>query len=448
MSPIKSFVDYHPDSQFPLENLPWCIFSSPSNPSPRVGVAIGEKILDLATLSSVAKEIFEHETCPIVPERAKALFYQPCLNLYMSESRDVHRSFRSFLQSLLSLDGPLRGYLQDRRESLHAQVLLDQTEATLHLPVRVGDYTDFYLSKEHAFNCGALFRSKENAIQPNWWHIPVGYHGRASSIVPSGTPIHRPAGQYKLSPTDAAPVLGSCMRLDYELEMAFFVGGGEQGTKADGHGEVNELGQPINIREAESYIFGAALLNDWSARDIQAWEYVPLGPFNGKNFGSTISPWIVELSALEPFRVAARVQEPGPLEYLREEKRSTWDINLKVEVKGSRDEEWTTTTESNLKYMYWTMTQALTHHSIGGCNLRVGDMLGTGTISGPEEKNWASLLEKNLGGKREWAMRSGERRTWLQDGDSVRITGLCQGEGFRVGFGEALGKVESCKVKF
>jgi fumarylacetoacetase len=284
----------------------------------------------------------------------------------MALGKPVWQATRRFLQRILSADEPL---LRDNT-TLRQQVFVAQHEATMHLPAEIGDYTDFYASKEHATNVGIMFRGKENALMPNWTHLPVGYHGRASSVVVSGTDLHRPCGQ-RCPVKGEPPVFGASTRLDFELEMAFFVGTG------------NPLGQPIPIQQAEDHIFGVVLMNDWSARDIQAWEYVPLGPFLGKNFGTTISPWIVTLDALEPFRCAQPTQDPLPLDYLRDNTPGGYDIHLEVQIKPAGQHKAKTVCRSNLKYMYWTFKQQLAHHTINGCNMRPGDLCGTGTISGP-----------------------------------------------------------------
>ncbi|XP_070353293.1 fumarylacetoacetase isoform X4 [Equus asinus] len=290
------------------------------------------------------------------------------------------------------------------------------------------DYTDFYSSWQHATNVGIMFRGKENALVPNWLHLPVGYHGRASSVVVSGTPIRRPVGQMR--PDDSKPpVYGACKLLDIELEMAFFVGPG------------NKFGEPIPISKAHEHIFGMVLMNDWSARDIQKWEYVPLGPFLGKSFGTTISPWVVPMDALMPFAVPNLEQDPRPLPYLRHDQPYTFDINLSVALKGEGMSQPATICRSNFKHMYWTMLQQLAHHSVNGCNLRPGDLLASGTISGPEPESFGSMLELSWKGTKVIELGNGHTRTFLLDGDEVIITGHCQGDGYRIGFGQCAGKV-------
>jgi fumarylacetoacetase len=296
------------------------------------------------------------------------------------------------------------------------------------LPVDIGDYTDFYSSREHATNVGAMLRGPENALMPNWLHLPVAYHGRASSVVVSGTDLYRPKGQGK--PADApAPLFGPSRSLDFELEMGFFIGPG------------NELGRPIPVAQAPEHIFGMVLVNDWSARDIQAWEYQPLGPFLAKNFGTSISPWVVTMEALEPFRTAGPRQEPEPLPYLRSPGGWAYDIHLEVYVQGQRMEQPQRVSTSNLRFMYWNVCQQLAHHAVNGCNLRTGDLLASGTISGPTPDSFGSLLELTWRGTRPLTFPNGEQRTFLQDGDRVTMTGWCQGAGYRVGFGEVTGKI-------
>jgi fumarylacetoacetase len=329
------------------------------------------------------------------------------------------------LTKLLSKDEPT---LRDNA-SLREKALVLQREVQLLLPVRIGDYTDFYASKEHATNVGTMWRGKDNALMPNWLHIPIGYHGRASSVVVSGTPVRRPRGQTR--PDEAQPPqFGPCKVLDFELEVACFVGPG------------NALGDPIPISRAEDHIFGVVLMNDWSARDIQKWEYQPLGPFCGKNWATTISPWVVTLEALEPFRVQGPHQEPKPLEYLQDSTPSAYDIHLTAAIQSEKMTSPQVISNTNFKYMYWSMKQQLVHHACGGCNMTTGDLLGSGTISGPTEDSYGSLMEITWGGKNPFVLKeTGEERKYLQDGDTVVLSGFCQGDGFKIGFGECSGKV-------
>ncbi|KAI7693525.1 hypothetical protein SSS_05784 [Sarcoptes scabiei] len=299
----------------------------------------------------------------------------------------------------------------------------------MHLPAQIGDYTDFYSSLEHATNVGSMFRDPKNALTPNWRYMPIGYHGRASSIVISGTPIRRPNGQTRPE-EDKPPVFGPCRLMDFELEMAFLIGGPD-----------NPLGQPIPIDKAQDRIFGMVLMNDWSARDIQKWEYIPLGPFLAKNVGTTISPWVVTMEALEPFKVPNTPQNPEPLPYLCHKDDYNFDINLDVYLKPDGMESNLICT-SNYKYLYWTMKQQLTHHSITGCNIRSGDLLATGTISGPKPNSYGSMLELSWKGTKPLHLNDGViTRTFLQDNDTVLFEGYCQGNGYRVGFGHCDGKL-------
>jgi len=301
------------------------------------------------------------------------------------------------------------------------------------LPATIGDYTDFYSSREHATNVGTMFRGAENALMPNWLHLPVGYHGRSSSVVISGTDLVRPKGQIK--PDDAPLYFGPSQLLDFELEMAVFVGPG------------NKLGQPIPISEAENHIFGFVLMNDWSARDIQKWEYVPLGPFGGKNFGTTISPWVVTLEALEPFRVASPIQDPKPLDYLVDSSgtgNDTYDIKLEVTLKPATTDSEFVLARSNFKYLYWSAKQQLTHHSVTGCNMRPGDLVASGTISGPTPDSYGSMLELCWKGTKPITLPNGEIRKFLRDGDTVNLRGKCEKESIRIGFGPCSGKILPC----
>ena len=311
------------------------------------------------------------------------------------------------------------------------EVLVAQREATMHMPVQVGDYTDFYSSRDHATNVGTMFRDPENALLPNWLHIPVGYHGRASSIVESGVAIHRPKGQMK--PAEGPPVYGPCRLLDFELEMAFITYDGKP------------MGDSISTDEASDYIFGMVIFNDWSARDIQKWEYVPLGPFLAKNFASSISPWVVTLDALEPFRVAGEQQEPEVLPYLKFQGNNNIDLPLEVIIRTAEGVE-QVVSRSNYKYMYWNMNQQLAHHSVNGCNIRCGDMMASGTISGPEPSSYGSMLEISWRGTKPVQMPDGTERKFIQDGDTVIMKAHAQGDGYRVGFGSVETEVLAAKA--
>jgi len=413
---LKSFVEVAADSHFPIQNLPFGVFSTDADPAPRVGVAIGDQIVDLAVL--------EEAGLLTAGPTGSRVFIQPSLNTFIALGEDVWRETRASISELLRHGNPR---LRDDQD-LRARALVPMKGARLHLPVEIGGYTDFYSSKEHATNVGMMFRDPKNALLPNWLHLPVGYNGRASSVVVSGTPVRRPNGQTK-APTAEQPSFGPSRKLDIELETAFIVGEG------------NALGEPIAVGEAERHIFGMVLMNDWSARDIQQWEYVPLGPFNSKIFATSISPWVVTLDALEPFRVEGPTQDPEPLPYLRHGAKASVDLHLEVGLQPEGTAETTTICRTNYRHMYWSMAQQLAHHTVSGCNTRVGDLMGSGTISGPEPDSFGSLLELTWNGQKPLALTSGGERSFLEDGDDVIITGWCQGDGYRVGFGSVTGRV-------
>jgi fumarylacetoacetase len=413
---LKSFVEVAVDSHFPIQNLPFGVFSTDAEPTPRVGVAIGDQIVDLAVL--------EESSLLTAGSTGSRVFNQPSLNTFIALGQAVWRETRASVSELLRHDSPR---LRDDQD-LRARALVPMAEATLHLPVEIGGYTDFYSSKEHATNVGMMFRDPKNALLPNWLHLPVGYNGRASSVVVSGTPVRRPNGQTK-APTAEQPSFGPSRKLDIELETAFIVGKG------------NALGEPILVAEADRHIFGMVLMNDWSARDIQQWEYVPLGPFNSKGFATSVSPWVVTLDALEPFRVEGPAQDPEPLPYLRHGGKASVDLHLEVGLQPEGTAEATTICRTNFKHMYWSMAQQLAHHTVSGCNTRVGDLMGSGTISGPEPDSFGSLLELTWNGQRPMALTGGGERSFLEDGDDVAITGWCQGDGYRVGFGSVTGRI-------
>ncbi|WP_322042688.1 fumarylacetoacetase [Paraburkholderia sp. J67] len=415
----KSWIDSANDAacDFPIQNLPFGVFSTAQQTEARVGVAIGDQVVDLAAL---------HDAGLLqVPAGAQAnVFARPALNDFIALGRDTWRSVRVQLSSLLAKD---TATLRDDAV-LRQRAFVKLADATLHLPVEIPGYTDFYSSKEHATNVGSMFRDPKNALLPNWSEMPIGYNGRASSVVVSGTPVRRPNGQLKL-PDQERPVFGACRKLDIELETGFIVGRG------------NALGEPIACEDAEAHIFGMVLLNDWSARDIQQWEYVPLGPFNAKTFASTISPWVVTLDALEPFRVAQPVQEPQPLEYLRHAGEHGFDIALEVLLRPEGVAEPTTIARTNFRHMYWTMAQQLAHHTVAGCNTRVGDLMGSGTISGPTADSFGSLLELTWNAKNPLELKTGGTRGFIEDGDELTLAGWCQGDGYRVGFGTCVGVI-------
>ena len=416
MSYTQSFIVVAENSDFPLQNLPYGVFQ-PQGEHARVGVAIGTEVLDLAAL----------EAAGLLPTGAQNVFGQTSLNAFIALGRPVWQQVRARLQQLLSADC---AELRDNA-ALRAQAFYPQASVSMLLPIEVPGYTDFYSSKEHAYNVGCMFRDPKNALMQNWSELPVGYNGRASSVVVSGTDLVRPSGQIKL-PNEERPVFSACRKLDFELETGFIVG------------KATALGEPIAIEEAENHIFGMVLLNDWSARDIQQWEYVPLGPFNSKTFGTSISPWVVTLEALEPFRCASPVQEPQPLPYLRENTANNYDIHLQVAIAADGSE--TVISNTNFKYMYWSMMQQLTHHTIAGCNVRVGDLMGSGTISGQEKDSRGSLLELTWNTTEPLTLANGEQRGFLEDGDTLIMRGHCQKDGLRIGFGEVRGTVLPAKT--
>lgn len=394
-------------SDFSIHNLPFGIFSTKGS-APRVGVAIGEHVLDL-------KAVVDLGFLNISPE----VVAQPSLNAFIALGKQTTKTVRQVLQQWLQQEDSLL--------YAHPNLFYLQKEVKMHLPVEVGDYTDFYSSIEHATNVGSMFRDPNNALLPNWKHLPVGYHGRASSIILSGTDIYRPKGQ--LLPEGAAqPVFQPTAKLDFELEMAFIVG------------KENPLGTTISTAQAEEYIFGMVLFNDWSARDLQKWEYVPLGPFLAKSFASSISPWVVPLEALEPFRVNGPKQVPAVLPYLQFEGKKNYAIELTVDLQ-TPDGITHPLVQSNYRYMYWNMVQQMAHHSSNGCNIRVGDMMASGTISGKTKNSFGSLLELSWGGKRPLKLKNGMERCFLEDGDRISMHAFAEKKGKRIGFGEVTTKI-------
>ncbi|KAJ3331451.1 hypothetical protein HDU76_003147 [Blyttiomyces sp. JEL0837] len=419
---MASFIPIPDNSDFPLENIPFGIISTQNDTSRRPATIVGDHVVDLRAIAKAG--LFNG---PLLKTQAIEVFSQPTLNKFMSLGRSTWREARTTLQHLLSSStaSPLRD-----DPALRSSAILPVSSVTCHLQADIGDYTDFYASKEHATNVGAMFRGRENALQPNWVRLPVGYHGRASSVIVSGTPVRRPCGLTQ-NPVSKEVSFGPSKKLDYELEVAFFVGVG------------NELGDRIEISQADDHIFGMVLMNDWSARDIQAFEYVPLGPFLGKNFGTVISPWIVTLDALEAFRVPQPVQDPTPAEYLLDgsSKADAYDINLECTVRPAGSSTKYTTCRTNFKYMYWTFKQQLAHHTINGCNMRPGDLCGSGTISGSEPTAAGCLLEATTNGKEPISLNEDGslKRAFLDDGDSVEIKGFASkvvdGKNLRIGFG-------------
>lgn len=425
-SNMASWLQIPRNSPFSLANIPFGIISTVKNTARVPAIAIGDYALNLSIFASSGG----FSQLPSIQTHLD-VFNQPTLNAFAALGRPVHRQVREYLQAIFRADTPYPRLLRDNA-SLQNEALLPLSEVTNHLPMQIGDYTDFYVGLNHAFNVGVLFRGPENALQPNYKHLPVAYHGRASSVVVSKTPVRRPNGQILANPTATPkiPVFSPCRRLDIELELAAFVCKG------------NELGKPVPIDEAEDHIFGLVLMNDWSARDIQAWEYVPLGPFNAKNFATTITPWVVLLDALEPFRAANL--EPGNREsllpYLREKRAvNGYDIALEVEITNSGGKP-TVVSTTNSRNLLFSFSQMLAHHTITGCNLNTGDLLGSGTISGTEERSQGSLLEQTKG-KEPISLADGSKRLFLEDGDTVVLRGVAGAEGGYVGFGDCVGTI-------
>jgi fumarylacetoacetase len=411
---LRSFVPLDAASDFPIQNLPYGVFSTSALPTPRVGVAIGDYILDLCELE---------QNCRLdVGELG--ILSASTLNPFMALGPKVWTRTRTRISELLRHDNP---ELRDS-PALRERALVPTAQAKLHLPIAVAGYTDFYSSREHATNVGVMFRGKDNALQPNWLHMPIAYNGRASTVVVSGTRVRRPRGQLK-PPNAEFPNFGPCKRLDFELEMGTVIGQG------------SPMGEMLTEAQAEEMIFGFVLLNDWSARDIQQWEYVPLGPFQGKAFATSISPWVVSRDALEPFRRYGPKQEPAPLPYLQQVKPNNYDLELEVGLRASPMSKSVRICRTNFKYMYWSSVQQLVHHASSGCAMNVGDLLGSGTISGPEKSERGSLLEISWNGTEPIELENDITRTFLEDGDSLHMRGWCQGDGYRIGFGEVEGTV-------
>lgn len=410
----KTWLETSADTDFPIQNIPFGVFLTRDD-IVTIGTRIGDYAIDLGALHQLGyfKGI----------DLTDDIFLQDTLNDFISDGRKTWRLVRDRIADIFDKDNPTLRDNKDHRD--HVLFTLDEVE--MQLPVQVGDYTDFYSSKEHATNVGTMFRGKENALMPNWLHIPVGYHGRSSSIIPSGINVRRPWGQ--TMPNDATkPVFGPSKLVDFELEMAFITT------------DANVLGEPIPVNEAEEYIFGLVLFNDWSARDIQKWEYVPLGPFLAKNFASSISPWIVTLDALQPFKVQGPEPEIEQLPYLQSTGKKSYDINLEVYIAPENGTE-TKVSTSNFKYMYWNMSQQLAHHTINGCNVNSGDMMGSGTISGKTPDSYGSMLELTWRGEKPIKLSDGTERKFINDNDTVILKGYCRNEQVRIGFGECRSKL-------
>ncbi len=406
---LTSWISVPENSDFPIQNIPFGIFKT-ANKSPRVGTRIGDMVIDLF-------ELYRLNCFSNLPFESTD-FDSSTLNSMMKKGKGAIRELRNELSTLLQSD---HSFLRDN-DALHSSFLHDEAHVEMLLPVAIGDYTDFYSSKEHATNVGVMFRDPANALLPNWLWIPVAYHGRASSVVVSGTNFHRPKGQIKPNELED-PIFSPSRQIDFELEMGFITFDGKP------------LGDSISVNEADDYIFGLCLFNDWSARDIQKWEYVPLGPFLAKNFVSTMSAWIVTLDALQPFRVDSPVQTPKVLDYLKGSEKDSYDIHLNVSIVTDSNVE-TQICQSNYKYMYWSMAQQLAHHTVNGCNIRGGDLIGSGTISGPTEGSYGSMLELAWKGTKPLLLNDGTERRFIFDGDTVVMRGHCQNEGLRIGFGE------------
>ncbi len=410
----KTWLETSPDTDFPIQNIPFGVFLTRDD-IVTIGTRIGDYAIDLGGLHQLG--YFEGI------ELTEDIFLQDTLNDFISDGRKTWRSVRNRIADIFDINNTSLRENEEHRK----HVLFTMDEVEMQLPVLIGDYTDFYSSKEHATNVGTMFRGKENALMPNWLHIPVGYHGRSSSIIPSGIPAHRPWGQ--TLPKDASePVFGPSSMVDFELEMAFITT------------DANDLGEPIPVNEAEDYIFGLVLFNDWSARDIQAWEYVPLGPFLSKNFASSISPWIVTMDALQPFKLESPKPEKELLPYLQSKGRKSYDIQLEVYIKPEDGAENKIST-SNFKYMYWNMAQQLAHHTINGCKVNSGDMMGSGTISGPTLDSYGSMLELTWRGEKPITLKDGSQRKFINDNDTVILKGFCKNENVRIGFGECRAKL-------
>jgi fumarylacetoacetase len=415
----KSWLKVESNSDFPIQNIPFGVFIT-GDDIITIGTRIGDFAIDLGALHQLGY----FKNIPLTDD----MFLQDTLNDFIADGRITWRLIRNRIAEVFDVSN---GLLRDNANHKD-KVIFRMDEVEMQLPVDIGDYTDFYSSKEHATNVGIMFRGKENALMPNWLHIPVGYHGRSSSIVVSGTPIRRPYGQ-TLPVGETQPVFGPSKRVDMELETAFIT------TAA------NKLGESIPVDEADEYIFGMVMFNDWSARDIQKWEYVPLGPFLGKSFASTISPWIVTMDALEPFRCESPKQEVTPLPYLQQKRTdNSYDIKLEATLETENGDK-NLLSKSNFKYMYWTMAQQLTHHTVNGCNVRAGDMMGSGTLSGPTKDSYGSMLEITWAGKEPLTLKDGTKRVFFNDGDNVILHGYCQNETVRIGFGECEGKVLPAK---
>jgi len=411
----KSWLNVAENCDFPIQNIPFGVFITKDDII-TIGTRIGEYVIDLGAFHQLGY----FEGIPLTDD----MFMQDSLNDFISDGRKTWRLVRNRIAEVFDIkNASLRDNLKHREV-----IIFDVNEIEMLLPISVGDYTDFYSSKEHATNVGVMFRGADNALMPNWLHMPIGYHGRASSVVVSGTKIRRPYGQ-TLPNGETQPVFGPTKALDMELETAFITT------------DVNNLGESISVDEAQDYIFGMVLLNDWSARDIQKWEYVPLGPFLGKSFATTMSPWIITMDALEPFKCSGPKQEITPLPYLQQKStENSYDIKLQAAIE-TENGDLNLLTTSNFNYLYWTMAQQLAHHTSNGCIVRAGDLMGSGTISGPTKNSYGSMLELTWGGKEPITLKDGTSRTFFNDSDNVIIRGYCKNDKVRIGFGKCTGKI-------
>ena len=414
----KTWLDIDANTDFPIQNIPFGVFI-PGDDIITIGTRIGDHAIDLSAMHQLG--YFKDLELP------DDVFLQDTLNMFIALGRPVWRAVRNRLAEIFDAENTELASSEDHRD----KIIFEVDSVQMLMPVFIQDYTDFYSSKEHATNLGTMFRDKDNPLLPNWLHMPVGYHGRSSSIVVSGENIHRPKGQ-TMPPNADTPVFGPSKRMDFELEMAFITSDGKN------------LGDSISVAEAEDYIFGMVVFNDWSARDIQKWEYVPLGPFLGKNFGSSISPWVVTLDALEPFRMYGPEQDPKPLEYLQSNGPRSYDINLEVYIQPENSVESKVST-SNYKHMYWNMCQQLAHHTVNGCNINSGDLMASGTISGPTHDSCGSMLELSRGGAEKLKLSDGQERAFIEDNDSVIMRAFSKNDEVRIGFGEVRSKLLPAK---
>jgi len=414
---LTSFISSAQGSLFPIQHLPLGVFKPISDGNYRIGTRIGNYVVDLARLDDYG--MFDEFSWG-----RKKLFNRLRLNRFMELGNKASEELRCRLAYLLNNECD---ELKNDSELLE-QALHHINHVMLTIPVEISDYTDFYSSREHATNIGTMFRGKDNALNENWLHMPIGYHGRASTVVATDTPIKRPSGQLKPDPSKP-PIFGACKQMDFELEMGFFIG------------KPGKMGQPISIANAEEHIWGMVILNDWSARDIQKWEYIPLGPFLAKNFATSISPWVVTRFALEPFRVNAPEQNPKPLDYLAGRQDAAFDIHIQADIKSKQMDEYQKISLTNFKYLYWTQIQQVAHHTITGCKLSTGDLLGSGTISGPTPDSYGSMIELCWKGEKPIQLSDGTSRSFLNNGDTIRMSAWCEHAGYKIGFGDVVGEI-------